>query len=494
MKKGKIVNKKDIIIYLILVLIVSIMCYPYLTMHYSTDDYTIIGDGYNKYGIETFLNAGRIFSSGITLLAGSLDLPINIFVQSLFYIGILISCLCVMEIRKCIIKIKPESNIKETILIIAISFCTIFNFMYLENMYFVEIPIMAMGILLFIKSSENLVDEKYSKSLIYLLFGELCYQGTINFFITFTFILLIIKYRKINKQLISKMIVAVFFCLIVVIINIIQIKICGKIFDLKQDRLGSLKSIPNNIVYIITHLYVIIVNSSDLFPKYIFVSFLVVTYIIIFIDDLKNVKEYSNSFNVLMLFIVATVSSVAINVISLSSFGLGRMVFSVGALIGLIFMYVYCCTNIFNDASILKNILICDLIIYTALNFVNYTNSMFNNKLANELDKQEALKINEYILEYEKNSNQNIEKIAICRDKNVTWNYNELKNKSLYTHRALMIWWCNVYTINYYTNRNLQEVPMNNEIYYTYFDGKDWNKLDREQFVFKDDTMYYCIY
>ena len=56
-----------------------------------------------------------------------------------------------MEIRECIKKIKPEKSFKDMILVIGISFCIIFNFMYLENMYFAEIPIMALGIFLFIK-------------------------------------------------------------------------------------------------------------------------------------------------------------------------------------------------------------------------------------------------------------------------------------------------------------------------------------------------------
>lgn len=486
--------KKNIVIYLCIVIIASMMCFPYLTMHYSTDNYTIIGDGYNKYAVETFLNAGRIFSSGITLLAGHINLPINIFVQVLFYIGILISCLCVMEIRKCIIKIKPEKNLKDIILVVGISFCIIFNFMYLENMYFAEIPIMALGIFLFIKSSENLIEEKYGRSLLYLILGELCYQGTINFFITFTFILLIIKNKKINKELIIKMLIATFFCIVAVVINIIQIKICGKIFNLEQDRLGSLASIPQNIIYIISNIGKILIESSDMLPRYLFVVFLLFTYFIVFSFDLVKIKEYSDSLNVLMLIIVSIISSVAINIISLSSFGLGRMVFSVGALIGLIFMYLYCSTDIFIDNKILKYILICDIIIYIAVNIINYTYVMYSGKKANELDKNEALKVNEYMLEYENNNNKKIKNIAICYDKNVTWKYNELKHKSLYTHRALMIWWCNVYAINYYTGRDLQKVQMKTEIYDTYFKDKDWDKLDKEQFVFEGDTMYYCVY
>lgn len=399
-----------------------------------------------------------------------------------------------MEIRECIKKIKPEKSFKDMILVIGISFCIIFNFMYLENMYFAEIPIMALGIFLFIKASENLIEEKYWKSLLYLILGELCYQGTINFFITFTFVLLIIKNKKINKELIRKMLVAVFFCVIAVIINIIQIKISGKMFNLEQSRLGSLASIPTNIIYILLNIGTIIIKSSYIFPEYLFIVFLLCTYIIVFIYDLIKIKEDNDIFNVLMLIMVAIISSVAINIISLSSFGLGRMVFSVGALIGLIFMYLYCSTDIFKNTKILKYFLICDIILYIMINIINYTYLMSSNKKANELDKQEALKVNEYMLEYEQKNNIEIKNIAVAYDKNVTWCYNELKHKSLYTHRALMIWWCDVYTINYYTNRNLQKVQMKPEIYNTYFKDKDWDKLEKEQFIFEGDTMYYCVY
>lgn len=486
--------KKEIKLYICLVVIVSVMCFPYLTMHYSTDSYAMIGNGYYKYGIENFLNEGRLFSSGITVFAGYINLPINIFVQILFYLGILISCLCVMEIRRCIIKIKPEKNWKEKVLVIGIAFCIIFNFMYLENMYFAEIPVMALGILLFIKASEKLVDEKYIISLIYLLIGELCYQGTINFFITFTFLLLLIKNNKINKDLIIKMLIAVLFCVIVLFINIVQIKICGKIFNLEQTRLGNIKSIPNNIIYILNNMDKILIKTSDLFPKYFFMIFIITIYISIVVYDLKNIKRYSNSFNVLFLIIMAIASSVAINVISLSSFGLGRMVFSVGTLIGLIFMYLYCATDIFSKKSFWEEFLKFYLIMYIILNFINYTNIMFSGKIANKLDKEEALQANKFIDEYENESGIKVKHIAVAYDNDITWNYKEIKHKSLYTHRALMIWWCNVQTINYYGNRNLEKVPMDSEIYNENFYGKNWDSLNKEQFVFKGDTLYYCVY
>jgi len=486
-------KKRNLIIYLILILITIIMCFPYLTEHYSSDDYTIIGYGYYKYGIEKFLNDGRVFSSVITLLAGYWNLPIKVFIQGLFYIGILISCLCVIKIKNIITKIKPEKNLKETVLVLGISYCIIFNFMYLENMYFAEIPIMALGILLFIKSSEKLVESKYLKSLAYLIIGELCYQGTINFFITFTFLLLIIKNKKIDKDVIKKVIISGLFCLISVGINLIQIKICGKIFGLEQIRLGGIQKIPGNIIYIMLHIGNVLTDTCDFFPKYGFLIFLLILYITTFIYDLVKIKEYSNSFNLLLISIVAIFSSVAINIVSLSSFGLGRMVFSIGALIGLIFMYLYCSTNIFGESKIFKYFLLFALSIYIVMNFLNYTLQMYCNKKANEMDKEEALQVNEYILEYEKNNNIEVKNIAFTYDKNITWNYNLFFDTS-YTSRALMIWWCNIDALNYYTGRKLETVQMDKNIYYAYFKGKDWDKLDKEQFVFKGDTVFYCVY
>ena len=486
-------KKRNLIIYFILILITIIMCFPYLTEHYSSDDYTIIGYGYYKYGIEKFLNDGRVFSSVITLLAGYWNLPIKVFIQGLFYIGILISCLCVIKIKNIITKIKPEKNLKGTIFILGISYCIIFNFMYLENMYFAEIPIMALGILLFIKSSEKLVESKYLKSLAYLIIGELCYQGTINFFITFTVLLLIIKNKGIDKEVIKKVIISGLFCLISVGINLIQIKICGKIFGLEQSRLGEIQKIPANITYIMLHIGDLLTNTCNFFPKYGFLFFLLILYITTFIYDLVKIKEYSNSFNLLLIIIVAIFSSVAINIVSLSSFGLGRMVFSIGALIGLIFMYLYCSTNAFSESKFFKYFLLFVLSIYIVMNFLNYTLQMYCNKMANEMDKEEALQVNEYILEYEKNNNIEVKNIAFTYDKNITWNYNLFFDTS-YTSRALMVWWCNIDALNYYTGRKLETVQMDKDIYYTYFKDKDWDKLDKEQFVFKGDTVFYCVY
>lgn len=484
--------KKNIIIYLCIVLIASMMFFPFFTMHYSTDTYRLIEMGYERYSIEYSLNDGRIFMYIIGQLADKMNININAYVVILTVLAIIISCICIIKLIEIMTKYKKKDGIIITSLI---AYVTIMNFMYLENLYFTECIVMSISILLFILAAEYLNEkENIIKVIILVLLGVFCYQGTINVFITFYFVFALIKNKKLNKEIIKNMIIVMLIALFCIAINMLQIKICGKIYGLEQTRTGSISEIFANIIYIITNVYKILVYSSELFPKYLFLIFLISISIITAIWDKKENNKYSNIINILLITVVAIISSVLINIVSLSSFGLGRMVFSIGALLGLIFMYLYCTTTIFEKQTNYKYVMITILIIYVIMNILNTLNILISHKQANELDKQETLKVNEYMLEYEQNNNIEIKNIAITYDKNVTWCYNELKHKSLYTHRALMIWWCNVDTINYYTNRNLQKVQMKAEIYDTYFKDKDWDKLEKEQFVFEGDTMYYCVY
>lgn len=487
----KKINKKDIIEFIIII-IISIVTLHNIIIHYSTDTYRLIQMGYENYAIEYSLNDGRIFMCIIGLIASELNININLYVAILTSVAIIISCICVILISKIISKYKKSNNL---IVEIIIAYLIIFNFMYLENLYFTECIVMSISIMLFIIAANALNNDKnILKIFILVLLGTFCYQGTINIFITFYFVLALIKYKNINKKIIKNMIVIAFICLLSIAINMLQINICGKIFGMTQDRTGNINNIFSNIIYIIANIYKIIINTSELFPKYLLLGIYIITLIITIAYDAVKVKKYDNSFNIILIALVAIISSVAINVISLSSFSLGRMVFSVGALIGLVFMYLYCTTNMFEEKDYFRLLIHIVLGIYIICLLSNEINILYQHKKANELDKQECKIVGEYIEQYEKENNIEVKKIAYAYDKNVTWNYKELSHKSLFTHRALMIWWCNVDAINYYTNRKLEEVKMPIEIYKKYFEDKDWDELNKEQFVFIDETLYYCVY
>lgn len=485
-------KNKSIIKNVVTVIIILLIYSPLLMGHYSTDTYRLIEMGYGKYSIEYSLNDGRIFMYIIGQIAEKININIDTYVIILTFAAVIISYICIILLEKILKKYKNKEKI---IIVILISYVTIMNFMYLENLYFTECIVMAISIMAYILAADWLNEEKnIIKVFLLVLLGVFCYQGTINVFITFYLLFALIKNKKIDKTIIKNMCIVLGISLISILINMIQIKICGKIYGLEQTRTGNINEILFNIIYIIINIGEILIQTSGLFPRYVFLMFLVAIIFVIAIWDKKSNGGFSNLLNILLLTICAIVSSVIINFVSLSSFGLGRMLFSVGALIGIIYMYIYCATDVLDKKSIFKYVLISLLIMYFAINVYNTLDILITHREANRLDKQEAIQANRYIDEYEAESGIKVKYIAVAYDNDITWKYKEIKDKALYTHRALMIWWCNVQTINYFGNRKLEKIPMNQKVYNENFKEKNWDSLCEEQFVFVGDTLYYCVY
>lgn len=485
-------KNKSIIKNVVTVIIILLIYSPLLMGHYSTDTYRLIEMGYGKYSIEYSLNDGRIFMYIIGQIAEKININIDAYVIILTFAAVIISYICIILLEKILKKYKNKEKI---IIVSLISYVTIMNFMYLENLYFTECTVMAISIMAYILAADWLNEEKnIIKVFLLVLLGVFCYQGTINVFITFYMLFALIKNKKIDKTIIKNMCIVLGISLISILINMIQIKICGKIYGLEQTRTGNINEILFNIIYIIINIGEILIQTSGLFPRYVFLMFLVAIIFAIAIWDKKRNGGFSNLLNILSLTICAIVSSVIINFVSLSSFGLGRMLFSVGALIGIIYMYIYCATDVLDKKSIFKYVLISLLIMYFAINVYNTLDILITHREANRLDKQEAIQANRYIDEYEAESGIKVKYIAVAYDNDITWKYKEIKDKALYTHRALMIWWCNVQTINYFGNRKLEKIPMNQKVYDENFKEKNWDSLCEEQFVFIGDTLYYCVY
>ena len=142
------INKKDVLIFNIMFLITIIIFYNFVTMHYATDTYNIINMGYKEYAIKYLLNDGRPIMCFISLIANFLNLPIQVYIITLTIIALLISCISVMVVKKTIKKFLKIENKKNEIFLLLASYVTIFNFAYLDNLYFAECAVMAVSILL----------------------------------------------------------------------------------------------------------------------------------------------------------------------------------------------------------------------------------------------------------------------------------------------------------------------------------------------------------
>ncbi len=484
------VNKKDAIIFIIILIFTCLVFTNFLNMHYSTDTYNIINRGYKEYAIKYSLNDGRPVMCLISLFADAVNMPITVYIISLTIIALIISCISVMLIRNIILRYKPAKNILSEIIVILISYVIIFNFTYLENMQYAECAVMAINIMLYIITADILVKKEtknyYIKGFIMSIIAILFYQGNIGFLVTITFVMSILKEKYINKTVIKDTLISGIYIIISVVLDLIQIKITGNIFNLTQIRMGNANNILRNLKYIYYSIKNTLINTYDLFPKYLAAVY--ATSLITFNNLLiKNKKDILKLINIIGIIVIAIFSSYAMNIFTLSSIGTARMSYSIGATIGLIFAYIYC--NV-EYRKLGKTCLYCLLISYFCVTVITYINILQEHKIVAIQDQKQCEIIDQWMNEYEESSGIKLENIIIAHDKSSKGFYDNIENKSSLCYRALNPEWSNVGALNFYTNKNLKLVNKQTN----YFKDKNWDELNKDQFIFEGNTMYYCIY
>lgn len=483
-------NKRNIIIFTVLLLICVIIFFDFLNMHYATDTYNIINRGYVEYAITYSLNDGRIFMCAITLIAGFINMPIKIYVVTLTFLSLIVSCISIMKLKNIVEKNKKTENLFKEIILIIICFTIIFNFMFLENMQFAETFVMSMSILLYIIGADILTSEeknRFIKTCILVILGIFCYQGTLGSFVVMVFMFSIIKDKQ--KELLKNFIISGIICVIASATNLLQIKICGALLGMEQNRFGSIKNIFTMISYIISSLGYILVNTAGIFPKYMFIGILFSVVMIADIclhKDEKIIRVY-----IILLTIISIGVSFAINIFTSAGFGTGRMMFPIGALIGNIFLLLYSKTSIFEDKKKIMSFMVIGYFIIILINYVYIINK---HSEVEKLTQNECRIIGEYIINYEKTTGNTVNKIAVYSDNKPTYYYNNIKNYSALCIRPLSVEWADNGSISYWCDKELEEIQPSKEIYEVYFKDKNWDELCQEQFIFIDDTMHYCIY
>lgn len=447
-------NKRNIVIFISLLLICVIIFWDFLNMHYATDTYNIINRGYVEYAITYSLNDGRIFMCAITLIAGFINMPIKAYVVVLTFLSLIVSCTSIMKLKSIVEKNKKAKNLFEEIILVIICFTVVFNFMFLENMQFAETFVMAMSILLYIIGADILTSEEkwcFIKTCILVTMGIFCYQGTLGFFVVMVFMLSIIKNK--HKELLKKFIISGAICVIVAATNMLQIKICGALLGMEQNRFGSIKNVFNMIRYIISSLGYILVNTAEIFPKYMFIGILFSVVLIADIylhKDEKTIRVY-----IILLTIISIGVSFAINIFTGAGLGTARMMFPIGALIGNIFLLLYSKTSIFRDK---KKIMSFVIIVYFVIILVNYMYIINKHSKVEELTKSECKIIGEYIINYETTTGNTVNKIAVYSDNKPTYYYNNIKNYSALCIRPLSVEWADNGSISYWCNKELKEI------------------------------------
>ena len=400
-------NRKESIKFLIIFGITCIIFIPFLMGHYSADTYKIYNIGYKEAAIGS-LKDGRIAMAIIGLMAWKTNISIEGYVFATLLIALCISDLIVIKLNIIIKRYKQPKNIVQEVLLTSICFITIFNFTYLENMFFVESIVMATSIFLYMIAADSLVqksEKHFIISIIMITLGVLCYQGTIGMFITFLILFTVLKNKNNLKQIIRDLLKGATICCIAVLLNIVFIKFIGKIFNEVSYRSGNISDIFYNIKVIIKTMLYILQNTCNLFPKNLLLLLLLSLTVIVLIYQLKNNnKENKIWYKYLTIVFITIAGSNITFLITLSSFFTGRVRNALGALIGIIFILLYVETTLLEKKGILKSLTYSIIILYIIVTITNYEKIMVQLKQINKLEKQEVEEIDKYIKQYEKDN------------------------------------------------------------------------------------------
>lgn len=467
-------NKKEIIEFVVIFLISFFICFGFIKMHYTTDTYKIADEGYSNYAINWSLKSGRVIMYSLLMLCEKTELPINI-VNLIFTItGIIISCIAVLIIKNIIINFKKDKvSIKKEFVILTLSYFTIFNFMYIEAIYFLEIIIISLSILLFVLATKCIVERKKHyiiKALLLVILGVTAYQGTISFFIGLSLSMLLIKNEKVNKSLVKDIITVVVITIIAVLLNIILVKIICTFLQKNQTRF-RIDRIYENFMFIIHNANYILLNTAGLLKKYYFAIYLLLSIILSLTYCKIYNKEFINYFNRVMLIVIIVIGACfSVFLATSSSFECGRMYIILGALPSIILIFLIENSTILENKNIFKYILYFMLMIWTIVNITTYIIRIAEARKTNSLEKEYCNNIAKYLQENNIEAKEGIILSPLHLDRNKIYFLEEIPTRNALTINAIRGLESAISGFNINTGYKIKEVEPKQKIVEKYFE------------------------
>lgn len=459
----------------------------YCIIQYAPDTYGVFTNSL-KQTTSHFFSCGRIVTGLFFYgLAGVLKLNNNIIYTTSYLIAIICTIASLYKLDKIF-----QKDIKNNAICCIASILIIINIFSIELYVYVEKGILMLSILLCVLAVEQIKKffEGNKKSIlfavIYMILANCCYQGTVGLFVAISLIY-IIKYSKNIKDFIINNVIVSLAYGIPAIINFAIVRFIFTNTRVKGEILfiESLKKIYDGIKYMLF-------SSYDLLPKYLFaISVMLVFGLIIYKAIIKKGSRKIKILDVLYgLYIIAGTIFVTVAPQILqdtnSIWFVARSSYSVGALIGILLVYVTTRFEINKKQIII--ILACLLLATQFVYFVRYT---IDNYIVNYQDKQNVIQIQKQIEKYEKETGNIVKKVAFYTDKTPSYTYPDINATGDMNLKALYKNWSETSIIYYYTGKQLEEISQDENIALK-FKENDWDYYDNTQVIFLEDTMHLC--
>lgn len=488
--KEKINFYKNNIFYIIC-LIVFLFFGMLIKFEYATDTYLDFSTQ-PKIIFNHFLSCGRIITAICIAVVYKLKFSEHMIYIMSYFIGI-ISMIFSIYIMYKILKKYLENDIISMI----ISTLLILNIFSIELFMFLEKGIIVLSVLMSILAIQQLVNyfEDNKKryliySFIYMMIAYMCYQGTVGIFVAIGMVL-ILRFSKSIKQFIKNNIIVALIYGIPAIINYLFIN-----YLFPNSRTGGEVIISESVKKIIDSTKTMILTSYNLFPKYLFLTFVVITicYIIFKIIFNKNILKAKIIKILEVIYVI--LGNIVVTILpqfmqnTASIWFVSRSTYTFATLFAILLLYIVLNFKI-NKKEIYVLIGISLIFLFIQYNYFikiekdRYTNNYIDNMIAQNV----VSKINEY----EQSTGKYINKIALYKDKNSGYTYSGIFATGDMNIKTFSNSWSANAIINYFLGRNLELIAPNKEKEAD-FSERDWNYYNEEQVVLEGDTLHLCVY
>lgn len=535
--KEKFKTKKG---YFVFLLITLVFFGIFAKMDFATDTYAVLEES-RKNILQNFLQSGRLITAFFFSIFVLLKIPVSITYMLTFLLAIFSISFSMYKLFYIIKENIVDNEIISGILAVSI----IINPFSIELFMFIEKGIMTFGILAcvlaleqFIKFVENYqrkennkiaknksndeysskeIDKKIKKefliSVCYMILAVFSYQGVVAIFLALATIFAIKKSKKFTEFL-KNTIASVIIYLIPAILNFAMVRL---IF--KGNRVNGEIILSESLKKIVAGTNSMF-NTYNILPRNIFAILYFATILIAIIAIFTNNNIKRKTLNILELVyldLMTILSTIAPQILqsTASIWFVSRSTYAFASIIGINSLFALIVasgwkeenkkledkTNLKTEIKQIKSksvknieivieIINLLLIIVTLYKFNSIEIDHYN---LNYQDKLIAKEIGKRIYDYEQETGIEIQKIAIYKDKNPRYTYNDIFVTGDINISSFATDWSDVNSINYYNNLKLIRVDQEEEIKNN-FEKSDWDYFDNEQIIFKGDTLHLCVF
>lgn len=475
-------------VYLVLLLTLLIFTGIFVMNRYAIDTYYLEGYGYKNNAMSPYFKDGRLIMTAFLGVMGLFNVSFSLMKICSWLLAVVSLYISMLLMYHTFDKVKKGSNALKILL----SFTMIFSIFVTEYFMFPEYTgVMCVGILLPSIATFFLInyfETKQKKNLLvaYIMsfLAAFCYQGTLSLLVLLP-IVFTLKYSKNIKQfIINNFVIAIGYG-IPSLTSLIVSKVSG------STRAASSFDFELAFSKISEGVKTLLGTTFSILPKYLFIVMTLVLIIVIICNFLRKKDEINKSlfviYTVLAVVIVTLVPHFIINpqfiwLVPRSNIGLGLL-----CVVPVACYFIYSKENNYINYTIWTI-----FIILLSFQFKGITNLVKNQNMVNILDKVEAMKIKNSILEYEKDHNT-INKIVVYSSKTPVYQYPDTLAVGDMNVRVFANDWSGRSIVSLVTNRHLNEDKKDKKI------EKECRKKLKEEpnenhMIFKDETLHLCTY